>query len=181
MYVGIVRGLMMGRFQPPHLGHMELVRQVLDECDEAIVAVTSSQYNYLAMDPFTAGERIQMLRDSLVDEGVPSDRYMILGIENQPNVAVWASYLRAALPHFDRVYSGNRYVAMLLADSDISVVRPRMMNREVYNSTAIRQAIASDEPWQDAVPAAVARLVRSVGGVDRIKTIMASDTNPTTH
>ena len=179
--MGVVRGLMMGRFQPPHLGHIQLVRQVLEECDEVIVAVTSSQYNYLAMDPFTAGERIQMLRDSLTDEGVPADRYMILGIENQHNVALWASYLRAALPQFDRVYSGNRYVAMLLADSGISVVRPRMVNRTVYNSTAIREAIASGDAWQDVVPAAVARIVRSVGGVDRIKTIMESDTNPTTH
>ena len=179
--MGVVRGLMMGRFQPPHLGHMGLVRQVLDECDEVIVAVTSSQYNYLAMDPFTAGERIDMIRGSLMDEGVSADRYMILGIENQHNVAIWASYLKAALPHFDKVYSGNPYVVMLLADSGISVVQPRMMDRDVYNSTAIRQAIASDEPWQDRVPAAVARLIRSMGGVDRIKTIMASDTNPTTH
>lgn len=177
----VVRGLMMGRFQPPHLGHMDLIGQVLKECDEVIVAVTSSQYNYLDVDPFTAGERIEMLRDSLMDADIPADRYMILGIENQHNVAVWASYLRASLPRFERVYSGNPYVAMLLADSNIPVIRPRMMDRDTYNSTAIRRAIAADEPWQDRVPAAVYRLIHSVGGVDRIKTIMASDTNPTTH
>lgn len=177
----IVRGLMMGRFQPPHMGHLKLVGQVLEECDEVIVAVTSSQYNYLAMDPFTAGERIEMLRGSLTDAGIAADRYMILGVENQHNVAVWISYLRAALPRFDKVYSGNPYVAMLLADSGISVIQPRMLKRDIYNSTSIRQMISSGGPWQNLVPEATAKLIHSVGGVDRIKTIMASDTNPTTH
>ena len=31
-----MRGLMMGRFQPFHLGHLELVKQILNECDEVI-------------------------------------------------------------------------------------------------------------------------------------------------
>jgi nicotinamide-nucleotide adenylyltransferase len=53
-----MRGLMMGRFQPFHFGHLDLVRQILKECDEVIIAITSSQFNYLDKDPFTAGERI---------------------------------------------------------------------------------------------------------------------------
>ena len=35
-----MRGLMMGRFQPFHLGHLELVKQILNECDEIIIALT---------------------------------------------------------------------------------------------------------------------------------------------
>ena len=54
-----MRGLMMGRFQPFHLGHLDLVRQILKQCDEIVIAVTSSQFNYLEKDPFTAGERIE--------------------------------------------------------------------------------------------------------------------------
>ena len=52
---------MMGRFQPFHLGHLDLVKQILDECDEVIIAITSSQFNYLEKDPFTSGERIEMI------------------------------------------------------------------------------------------------------------------------
>ena len=48
----------MGRFQPFHLGHLELVKQILDQCDEVIIAITSAQFNYLER-PFTAGERIR--------------------------------------------------------------------------------------------------------------------------
>jgi len=34
-----MRGLMMGRFQPFHLGHLDLVRQILKECDEVVIAI----------------------------------------------------------------------------------------------------------------------------------------------
>ena len=46
-------------------------------------------------------------------------RCFVIGIENQFNIATWSSYLKAALPQFDKVYSGNDYVKMLLADSGI--------------------------------------------------------------
>lgn len=176
-----MRGLVMGRFQPFHLGHLELVRQVLDECDEVIVAVTSSQYNYLEKDPFTAGERVEMIRDSLIEDGINPSRFMILGIENQHNVATWASYLKAALPHFDRVYSGNSYVSMLLADSGISVVQPEFVDRSKFNATSIRKMISDDGAWQSLVPAAVVSVIESVNGLSRIKTICESDTDPTDH
>ena len=171
----------MGRFQPFHLGHLELVGQALEECDEVIVAVTSSQYNYLEKDPFTAGERIEMIRGSLIEAGMSPSRYMILAIENQHNVATWASYLRAALPRFERVYSGNSYVSMLLADSGTSVVQPRFVDRGKFNATSIRRMISDGGAWQDLVPAAVADVIASVNGISRIKTIFESDTDPTDH
>ena len=171
----------MGRFQPFHLGHLELVSQALEECDEIIVAVTSSQYNYLEKDPFTAGERIEMIRDSLMEAGTSPSRYMILSIENQHNVATWSAYLRAALPRFERVYSGNPYVSMLLADFGISVVQPRFVDRDRFNATSIRKMISDGGAWQDLVPAAVAGVIESVNGISRIKTIFESDTDPTDH
>ena len=70
----IMRGLMMGRFQPFHLGHLVLVKQILSECDEVIIAITSSQFNYLEKDPFTAGERIEMIHQSLKEASVDVSR-----------------------------------------------------------------------------------------------------------
>ena len=66
-----------------------------------------------------------------------------------------APYLQSALPHFDKVYSGNDYVSMLLADSGITVVKPDFLDRNQYNATKIRSMIISDENWKDSVPNAV--------------------------
>ncbi len=176
-----MRGLMMGRFQPFHLGHMDLVKQILVECDEVIIAITSSQFNYLEKDPFTAGERIEMIHRSLKEDGVDMSRCFILGIENQFNIATWSSYLKAALPKFDRVYSGNEYVKMLLADFGIDTVTPKFLDRSQYNATRIRKMIISDENWETFVPRGVADLIKKINGKNRLKVISQSDTKPTEH
>ena len=176
-----MRGLMMGRFQPFHLGHLDLVRQILKECDEVVIAVTSSQFNYLEKDPFTAGERIEMIHNSLKESDMDLTRCIILSLENQFNISTWSSYLKSMLPHFDKVYSGNDYVKMLLADSNIEVVQPTFLDREQFNATKIRAMIISDEEWEKIVPTAVSEYIKKINGKNRLKIINKSDTKPTEH
>ena len=173
-----MRGLMMGRFQPFHLGHLELVKQILNDCDEVIIALTGSQFNYIEKDPFTSGERIEMIHLTLKENNIDSDRCYIVAIENQFNVATWASYLKSSLPHFDKVYSGNEYVVMLLADFGYTVVPPKFLDREQYNATKIRQMIANDGEWEKLVPSSISQIIKKINGVKRIKTIFQSETKP---
>ena len=176
-----MRGLMMGRFQPFHLGHLELVKQILNECDEVIIAITSAQFNYLEKDPFTAGERIEMIHNSLKEHGVDISRCFVIGVENQFNVSTWASYLKSALPKFDKVYSGNEYVSMLLRDSEIKVIKPKFFNIKDYNATRIRSMIISNQDWQRYVPRSVVSIIQRINGENRLKIISESDTRPTEH
>jgi len=173
-----MRGLMMGRFQPFHLGHLELVKQILNECDEIIIALTGSQFNYIEKDPFTSGERIEMIHHTLKENNVDLGRCYIVAIENQLNIATWASYLKSSLPHFDKVYSGNDYVEMLLADFGYTVVPPKFFDREQYNATKIRKMIANDGEWEKLVPSSVSEIIKKINGIKRIKTIFQSETKP---
>lgn len=173
-----MRGLMMGRFQPFHLGHLELVRQILSECDEVVIALTGSQFNYIEKDPFTAGERIEMIHDALNEDKIDLSKCFIVPIENQFNVATWASYLESILPEFNKVYSGNEYVDMLLADSGYDVITPKFLDRLNYNATRIRKLIAAEKEWEKLVPPAVSRLIKKINGENRIKIISNTQTKP---
>ncbi len=169
----------MGRFQPFHLGHLDLVKQILSECDEVVIAITSSQFNYLEKDPFTASERIEMIYQALKEDGVDLSRCFIIPIENQFNIATWTSYLKSTLPQFDKVYSGNEYVSMLLADTGIQVIKPKFLERERYNATRIRNLMIEDQNWQSFVPPVVANVIKKINGINRLKIISKSDTKPT--
>ena len=171
----------MGRFQPFHLGHLDLAKQILDECDEVIIAITSSQFNYLEKDPFTAGERIEMIHNSLTESSLELSRCFVIAIENQFNVSTWASYLKSALPYFDKVYSGNNYVSMLLGDFSIDVVTPVFLDRTQFNATKIRSMIISDGNWRECVPPAVYELLTEINAKNRLTVISNSETNPTEH
>jgi len=169
----------MGRFQPFHLGHLDLAKQILDECDDVIIAITSSQFNYLEKDPFTAGERIEMIHNSLKESLLDLSRCFVVSVENQFNISTWASYLKSALPHFDKVYSGNNYVSMLLGDSGIDVVTPVFLDRTQFNATKIRSMIISEENWKDYVPNSVYQFLTKINAKNRLAIISKSDTNPT--
>lgn len=176
-----MRALTMGRFQPFHLGHLHLIKQILSEYDEIIIAITSSQFNYIKKDPFTAGERIEMIRQSLLNEKIDLSKCLITSLANQPNVATWASYLKSSLPKFDAVISGNPYVEMLLADSGIKVDAPKLIDRDKLSGSKIRHMMTQDNSWEKYVPEAVSKYLTEINGVERLKVISHSDTNPTEH
>jgi len=56
-------GLMIGRFQPLHIGHLKSINQMIQDCDTAIVCVGSTQKSREEHDPWTVEERIQMIKN----------------------------------------------------------------------------------------------------------------------
>ena len=57
-----VRGILIGRMQPVHKGHMQVINKILEEVDEIIIGIGSAQLSYELKNPFTAGERVIMLK-----------------------------------------------------------------------------------------------------------------------
>jgi len=49
----VKRGLFVGRFQPFHLGHLGVVKDILNEVDELVIVVGSAQYSHRIDNPFT--------------------------------------------------------------------------------------------------------------------------------
>jgi len=174
------RGLMTGRFQPFHNGHLSLAKQILKECDELVIVIGSAQFNFIDKDPFTAGERVLMIHEAMKDAKVDLSRCYVIPLINDDNNARWIAYLKSMVPHFDTLYSGNDFVKHLVLsqDSKIKVKNPRFKEKDKYNGTNIRSLILSGGPWQNLVPPGVAKVILKVNGVERMKMLAASDSNP---
>lgn len=54
-------GLIVGRFQPLHLGHMDMIDRAAELCDDVLVFVGSSQESGTGNNPFTYELRKEML------------------------------------------------------------------------------------------------------------------------
>lgn len=54
-----------GRFQPLHAGHVHVMRQALNHAERLVVLVGSSNRSRSAVNPFTARERIGVIREAL--------------------------------------------------------------------------------------------------------------------
>jgi nicotinamide-nucleotide adenylyltransferase len=171
------RGLVIGRFQPFHYGHLELIRQIMHECKELIVVIGSAQFNYLSKDPFTAGERIEMIHASLSLQKFDRRRILIIPLANFENNACWFPYLKSMVPKFDIIYSGNEYVRYL-SQAEIKVKEPLFKNKFQFNGENIRKLIANKKKWEHLVPNPVKEIIINIEGVERIRILAKSDTHP---
>jgi len=174
------RGLMLGRFQPLHKGHLALTKQILSECDELLIIIGSAQFNFIDKDPFSAGERVLMIHEALKEAGVDLSRCYIIPVANDENNARWLAYIRSMVPPFDVLYSGNDFVKYLARSQDSSIVIEDPMFAEIneYNGTNIRRLMQEGKPWEHLVPPAVAKVIQQVGGIVRINMLARSDSNP---
>ncbi len=174
------RGLMLGRFQPFHNGHLALTKQILSECDELVIIIGSAQFNFIEKDPFSAGERVLMIHEALKEAGIDLSRCYIIPVANDENNARWLAYLRSMAPPFDVLYSGNDFVKYLARsqDSAIAIEAPLFAQVNEYNGTNIRHLMQDGKPWEHLVPPAVAKVIQQVGGIVRINLLTRSDSNP---
>ncbi len=173
-----MRALYMGRFQPFHLGHLEVLRRILSENHEVIVAVGSANFNYNIKSPFTAGERIFMIHQALVEAGFDMSRVYILSYPNVENNAAWYAHIRSLLPPFERAYTGNPLTQLLLMEAGVEVVPLKMIKRELYCATTIRERMLRDEPWEELVPPAVAKFLAEIRAPERLKFLARSESDP---
>ena len=56
------KGLVLGRFQPFHLGHLNLIQTVLNDKKEPLICIGSAQYAHTKDNPFTVKERKDMIQ-----------------------------------------------------------------------------------------------------------------------
>lgn len=86
-------GLLCGRFQPVHKGHVELIREALNHCEHLIIAVGSAQESGTKKNPFDFKTRKELLRRSLWGLGA---RCTIIPVNDRAQCADdsnWGKYL----------------------------------------------------------------------------------------
>ncbi|MFQ5712069.1 MAG: nicotinamide-nucleotide adenylyltransferase, partial [Candidatus Geothermarchaeales archaeon] len=150
-----MRGLFVGRFNPFHKGHLYAIRDILEEVDELIIVVGSSELNYEVENPFTTGERIYMIRMALDEAGIDASRYFIVPVPDIHSHKTWTMHIIAYVPPFDVVYSNNVIVSEPFRDLGYSVRPVPMHERELYSATEVRRRMLEGGSWEELVPKSV--------------------------
>jgi len=164
--VDIVRGLVIGRFQPFHKGHYSVIEEVLSECDEIVIAIGSAQESHTVRNPFTAGERYLMIWSSLSPE--MRLRTAIIPVPDVNRYSVWVAHVESYLPPFDVVFSNSDLTRSLFSRAGYTVKKTKAYRPGLYSATAIRAKIAHGRRWQNLVPGPVATLVEGLEGRHRL-------------
>jgi nicotinamide-nucleotide adenylyltransferase len=171
----MTRALFVGRFQPFHYGHLYAIETILKECDNLVLVVGSAQMSHQHDNPFTAGERIEMIRAALNGANIPTDRYMIIPIPDAPAHRVWVSAVESQTPRFDLVFSNQSLTKRLLIEAGYEVRPINLYQRGSFEASEIRKRILVGQDWSELVPPEVYRIVREIDGENRIRDLAQSD------
>ncbi len=171
----VKRGLYVGRFQPFHLGHISAVKAILEDIDELVIVVGSAQYSHTIANPFTAGERLMMVRLALEEAGLDCRRVWVVPVPDVHLHMLWVSALEGYTPKFDVVYSNEPLTRRLFTEAGYKVKGIRFFERKVYSSTDIRAKMVKGESWKKLVPKSVATFITEIDGVNRLSDLTKSD------
>lgn len=164
-------GLFVGRFQPFHKGHLATVKFALGKVDQLVIVVGSAQKSNEPRNPFTAGERVSMIKQSLDSEKVEAGRILIIPVPDVDVHSLWIRQVDMFVPKYDVVFANDSFTLMLFRERGIKTVEAPLVDRNEMQATEVRKKMAIGEKWESLVPAAVARIIKEINGVERIKTI----------
>ena len=174
----MTRALFVGRFQPFHYGHLYAIQKILEQADELIIVVGSAQMSHEPDNPFTAGERIEMIQAALTDANINRDRYVLIPIADAPSHRTWVSYVESQTPRFNIVFSNQSLTKRLLIEAGYDVQGIPLHSRSNFQATEIRRRILKQEDWRDLVPDSVYRIVKEIEGDIRIRDLHETDVIP---
>ena len=168
----MIRGLYLGRFQPYHLGHHQVLKQISKEVDEIIVGIGSAQKSHEIENPFTAGERVLMVSSAIKEFDI---KHYVIPIEDIQRNSLWVSHVKSMVPPFDIAYTNNPLVIELLSEAGIEVKQSPLFKRNKYSGTQIRNLMLKGEKWEKFVPESVIEIINEINGVKRLRTVTQSD------
>lgn len=171
------RALIFGRFQPFHKGHLAITKWALDKGFEEIVyLVGMASENYTPRNPFTAGERIEMIRLSLRDEGLGLENFVTATIRTLETSIGSVYYVLSYVPRVDAILTRNPVIGKIFEDAGVAVVKPPVFNRDEWRGERIRELMAAGDPsWIKTVTPSTAKYILSIRGIERLRHSLARD------
>ncbi len=170
-------GLFIGRFQPLHKGHVEMIKALSRNLDKIIVGIGSSNKSNTQENPFTADEREMMLELSLQNSGL---NYKIVRIPDVNDYSIWFDVVEEVCPKFDVVFSNNEIVKKLAEKKGYQT--QGLPASQYISASTVRDMLIQGEDCSKYLTKETMHVLHEIKGVERLKKIykIAEHNNPPT-
>jgi nicotinamide-nucleotide adenylyltransferase len=164
-----MNGLLIGRFQPFHLGHLEALRFALSKVDKLWVGLGSSNLSTQKNNPFSAEQRKEMILSS-IDDSI-KEKISIYFIPDLDNHIKWIEKIDTIVPKFDIIFSNDELTKHLYSKRSVKVIPIPFLKRDKLSGTNIRDLIISDQKWDDLVPNGTKNFLEKINAKNHLKNL----------
>ena len=162
-----MNGLLIGRFQPFHLGHLEAFRFGLSKVDKLWIGIGSSNKPSEKNNPFNSDERKEMILSS-IDDSI-RNQIQIFYIPDMDNHEKWIENIDSIVPEFDVVFTNDKLTQSLYSNRGKKIIEVIFKERETLSGTNIREKIVSDQDWNNLVPKGTKTVLEKIDAKNRLK------------
>ena len=159
--------LYVGRFQPFHNGHLKIIQEILKSHSHVIIGIGSAQGKNTKENPFSAAERLAMIKLALKEAGLDLKTFTFIKIPDVFDDVKWIDRVLKISPLFDVAYTNNDLVKYCFQFKNVKT--RGTLYFAPYKGELIRKRIAKNKPWEDLVPKVVYDYIIEIKGDERIK------------
>jgi nicotinamide-nucleotide adenylyltransferase len=154
---------------------MQCVQNALKKLPQLIIAIGSAQFSHTLHNPFTAGERVTMIRLAMDEAKIDAANYFLIPIRDLRIHDLWVPELVSQTPRFEVVFSNEPVTSRLFKETGFRVEPIPFYDREKYSSTEIRERVVNGKSWEELVPSSVAKYIKDIFGDERLRELALSD------
>ena len=164
-----MNGLLIGRFQPFHLGHLDAIKFALSKVDKIWLGIGSSNKPPGHENPFTAEEREKMILSSINSD--IANKIQIYYVPDLDDHKKWIENLDNIVPEYQLVFSNDEMTQHLYSKRNMEVLSIPFTKRDELSGTNIREKIRSDQNWEHLVPEGTKKILQTIDAKDRLKSL----------
>ena len=164
-----MNGLLIGRFQPFHLGHLEAIKFALSKVENLWLGIGSSNKPLQKNNPFSAGERRTMIEASLNSD--MAKRIKLFDIPDLENHEKWIVNIDSIVPQYDVVFTNDELTQHLYSRRRIKVLVIPFTKRDTLSGTNIRDMIINGKEWNHLVPIGTKDTLDKIDAKERLTSL----------
>jgi nicotinamide-nucleotide adenylyltransferase len=174
----VTRGMIHGRFQPFHNGHLEYLRGAYQRSEEVFVGITNPDPTRIRPEasdplrhlpesnPWSYAERLLMVKAAAGEGGLDLTRVHVIPFPvNEPEL--WPAYVPDGVTQYIRLFSewgGTKLERFREAGYEVVVLDEGV--DKAISGAEVRAALRAGDEWEELVPAAVAGVIRSLERIE---------------
>ena len=167
-------GMIHGRFQPFHNGHLEYLHRAAERSEDVFVGITnpdparirpeaSDPLRHLPeSNPWSYVERMLMVKAAATELRLDLARVHVIPFPvNEPEL--WPAYVPDGVTQYIRLFSawgGTKLDRMREAGYEVVILDEGA--EKLISGADVREALRNDDGWESMVPPGVARVIREL-------------------
>lgn len=155
------KGLLIGRFQPFHKGHLYLLRHVQKKIEKIVIGIGSANV-FDEDNPFTYEDRKRMIEKVIKEEKLDSFVEKIIPLIDIYDDELWFKNSLKNSGDIDVVIGNNEWPNRIFETRGYKIWRVGFFKRYLYEGEKIRELIRQKKQWFDRVPENIVTSIQSI-------------------